>query len=168
MGRQPALKGLPPVFDAHTRLLVLGSFPSAASLNAQQYYAHPRNLFWPMVGSLLGLSLAPLHYAQRLELVKGKGLGIWDVYGQCQRYGSLDAAIRNAVVNDLEKLVAVMPRLKLIAHNGRESAKVMRVTAALGVEVVCLPSTSPANASVSKTYKEAAWREAFMKAGLVV
>lgn len=166
-GRQrPRLVGLAPVADRHTRLLVLGSFPSEASLAARQYYAHPRNHFWPIVAALLGDDLLALPYAERLERVCRHGLGIWDVYAACRREGSLDSAIEDAQPNDLAALVARLPALRAIAHNGGESARAMRVTRALGVPVWRLPSTSPANASWSFERKLAAWREAFAAAGV--
>lgn len=163
---RPHLVGLAPVADRHTRLLVLGSFPSEASLAARQYYAHPRNHFWPIVAALFGEDLLALPYDERLERVRRHGLGIWDVYAACRREGSLDSAIEDARPNDLAALVARLPALRAIAHNGGESARAMRVTRALGVPVWRLPSTSPANASWSFERKLAAWREAFAAAGI--
>ncbi|MGC9237351.1 MAG: DNA-deoxyinosine glycosylase [Thiomonas sp.] len=163
----PVLCGLEPVVRADCRLLVLGSFPGQASLQAQQYYAHPRNQFWPLVGDLFGLDLMRLPYALRIEVVRERGLGIWDVYAQCRRAGSLDSAIVDAQPNDLPGLIARLPALRLIAHNGGESARAMRITRSLGVEVCRLPSTSPANASWSLERKRAAWREAFVAANLI-
>jgi hypoxanthine-DNA glycosylase len=161
------LRGLAPVIARHTRLLVLGSFPSVASLAAQQYYAHPRNHFWPIVGALWGAELRALPYAERVAFVRDKGLGIWDVYAGCRREGSLDSAIEDAELNDLGGLLVRAPRLSAIAHNGGESARCMRITRALGLPVYRLPSTSPANASWSFERKLAAWREVFDEAGLL-
>lgn len=155
------LQGLAPVTAPGTRLLVLGSFPGVASLAAGQYYAHPRNQFWPLLSALWGVDLVALPYERRLQEVKARGLGIWDVYAHCRREGSLDSAIRDAQLNDLAGLQRRLPRLSGIAHNGGESARAMRVTAALGVPVARLPSTSPANASWSFERKLAAWREVF-------
>lgn len=160
------LTGLPPVVSPRTRLLVLGSFPSVASLQAGQYYAHPRNQFWPLLADLFGQPLADWPYARRLAFVRERGLGIWDVYARCRRPGSLDADIRDAVPNDLPALVAGLPLLRVIAHNGGESARAMRVTRDLGPAVLRLPSTSPANASWSFERKLSAWRRAFEQAGL--
>ncbi len=160
------LTGLPPVVSPRTRLLVLGSFPSVASLQAGQYYAHPRNQFWPLLADLFGQPLADWPYARRLAFVREHGLGIWDVYARCRRPGSLDADIRDAVPNDLPTLVAGLPQLRVIAHNGGESARAMRVTRDLGPAVLRLPSTSPANASWSFERKLSAWRQAFEQAGL--
>ena len=158
----PRLTGLPPVVSPDTRLLVLGSFPGLASLRAQQYYGHPRNLFWPLVGELLGLDLVALPYAQRLAAVQARGLGLWDTYAACEREGSLDSAIRHAEFNDLGGLIATLPRLAGIAHNGGESARGLRFTRGFGLPVFRLPSTSPANAGWSLERKRAAWREAFV------
>jgi hypoxanthine-DNA glycosylase len=160
------LVGLPPVVDGRTRLVVLGSFPGAASLAAAQYYAHPRNQFWPMASALLGIDLVARPYDDRLQTMLGHGLGLWDVYAACRRRGSLDTAIRDAQPNDLAELTRLAPRLAAIAHNGGESARSMRESGLLGVPVVRLPSTSPANASWSFQRKLAAWRQVFAMAGI--
>ena len=177
----PRLQGLPPLVSQHTRVLVLGSFPGAASLAAQQYYGHPRNHFWPiMAGVFSGLdafqeacpftegmgsyetckSQVPASYADRCAWLLAGGVGLWDVYASCQRQGSLDADIRQPQVNDFARILALCPQLRLIAHNGGESFKHARHTQALGVPVVRLPSTSPANASWSFERKKAAWQAA--------
>jgi hypoxanthine-DNA glycosylase len=161
-----ALTGLAPVAAPDARLLMLGSFPSVASLEAGQYYAHPRNHFWPILSALWAIDLRSLPYARRVEHVRRHGLAIWDVYASCRRDGSLDSAIEDARPNDLAGLVARLPCLRAIAHNGGESARAMRITRALGRPVVRLPSTSPANASWSFERKLAAWREVFQGAGV--
>jgi hypoxanthine-DNA glycosylase len=158
--------GLAPVVSAATRLLLLGSFPGAASLAAQQYYGHPRNHFWPILSALWALDLMNMTYADRLAALREHGLGLWDVYAQCRREGSLDSAIRDAQPNDLVGLARGLPALQAIAHNGGESARSMRVTQALGLQVYRLPSTSPANASWSFERKLAAWREVFAAHGV--
>lgn len=165
-GQRPRLVGLDPVIAHGTRLVVLGSFPGAASLKAQQYYAHPRNHFWPIVGALLGVDLMAMPYARRIEAIRERGLGVWDVYAACLREGSLDSAIEAAEHNDLASLKKRAPGLQAIAHNGGESARSMRITHSLGLPVYRLPSTSPANASWSFERKLAAWREVFEAAGL--
>lgn len=162
----PLLQGLPPLAGAQARLLVLGSFPGAASLTAGQYYAHPRNQFWPLMAALWQQPLTDWPYARRAAWVAGQGLAIWDVYARCRRPGSLDADIHDAELNDLAGLVATLPALALIVHNGGESARAMRVTRALGPPVLQLPSTSPANASWSLERKRAAWQAAFGQVGL--
>jgi hypoxanthine-DNA glycosylase len=167
MTHKRLLQGFAPVAGAAPRLLVLGSFPSVASLEAQQYYAHPRNHFWPIVSALLGQPLAEWPYAKRVACVQEAGVAIWDVYAACRRKGSLDAAIEAAQPNDLAGFVAVHPTLRAIAHNGGESARAMRITRALGLPVHRLPSTSPANASWSFERKLAAWRTVFQEATLL-
>ena len=160
------LQGLAPVVSPNTRLVVLGSFPGVASLRAQQYYAHPRNQFWPILSALWGVDLTAAPYDARLAVVKQRGLGIWDVYAGCRREGSLDSAIEDAQPNDLAGLKARLPHLQAYAHNGGESARSMRITQALGLAVYRLPSTSPANASWSFERKLAAWREVFERHGI--
>ena len=153
------LQGLAPLVSPTTRVLVLGSFPGVRSLELQQYYAHPQNHFWPIARSLWPQAPWPADgdYAARCACALAQGLGIWDVYASCERQGSLDAAIRQPQVNDFARILALCPQLKLIAHNGGESFKHARHTQALGVPVVKLPSTSPANASWSFERKKAAW-----------
>jgi hypoxanthine-DNA glycosylase len=167
MSRRGALlQGLAPIARRDARLLVLGSFPSAASLAAQQYYAHPRNQFWPLLGALWDLDLAARPYARRVAEARRRGLAIWDVYAACRREGSLDSAIEAAEPNDLAGLAARLPRLAAIAHNGGESARAMRITRSIGLPVHRLPSTSPANASWSFECKLEAWRVVFASVGL--
>lgn len=161
------LLGLPPVLSPHTRLVVLGSFPSARSLAAQQYYAHPRNQFWPLVSALFGHDLVALPYAGRIGFIRDHGLGLWDVYAACRREGSLDSAIEAAEPNDLAALPRLAPALQGIAHNGGESARARKVTGALGLPVWRLPSSSPAHAAWSFERKLQAWREVFIAAGLL-
>jgi len=162
----PRLVGLAPVIARGTRLVVLGSFPGAMSLQRQQYYAHPRNQFWAILSALWNVDLVAMPYAQRIAEVKARGLGIWDVYAACRREGSLDTAIEEAQLNDLAGLKRRAPQLQAVAHNGGESAKAMRHTLALGVPVIRLPSTSPANASWNFARKLDAWRAAFVEQGI--
>ncbi len=160
------LVGLPPVLDAGVQLVVLGSFPGVMSLRLGQYYAHPRNQFWPIVGSLLGQDLAARPYDERLQALLAHRVGLWDVHASCRREGSLDTAIEDAMPNDLAGVLGALPRLRGIAHNGGESARAMAHTRALGPPVWRLPSTSPANASWSLARKREAWRIAFEACGV--
>jgi hypoxanthine-DNA glycosylase len=162
------LQGLPPVIARGTKLVVLGSFPGVASLEAGQYYAHPRNHFWPILSALWGLDLRAQPYARRLQELRERGLGVWDVYAACRREGSLDSAIQAPEFNDLANLKRRAPGLRGVAHNGGESARAMAHTRQFGLPVWRLPSTSPANASWSFERKHAAWRAVFLEAGLDV
>lgn len=163
------LTGLSPIVSANTRLLILGSFPGAASLQAQQYYAHPHNQFWKILQAIWPEVPMGADYAQRCQWLLDRGLGVWDVYASCERSGSLDSAIRNPEVNDFSGLRQRCPQLKTIAHNGGESFKHARlVTASLpACSVVKLPSTSPAHASWSLARKLGVWCEAMADAGLL-
>ena len=164
------LRALPSLISSRTRLLVLGSFPGVASLQAQQYYGHPQNHFWRILDTMWPSSpvkYGVASYQKRTEWLLAKGLGIWDVYAACEREGSLDTSIRNAVLNDFSGLKQTCPQLQAIAHNGGESFKHSKHTAVLGLPVYKLPSTSPANASWSFDRKLAAWREVFEKHGLI-
>ncbi|HSV53576.1 MAG TPA: DNA-deoxyinosine glycosylase [Burkholderiaceae bacterium] len=164
------LTGLPPRVTPRTRLLVLGSFPGAASLAAGQYYAHPQNHFWKILRALLPPEPGGPgedNYEARIQWMLAQGIGLWDVYAACERIGSLDTNIRNATVNDFALLQRRCPQLRAIAHNGGESFRHAGHTAALGVPVFKLPSSSPANASWSFARKRDAWREVFVAAGLV-
>ena len=157
------LEGLAPVIAEDARLVILGSFPGAASLAAQQYYGHPRNAFWPVLSALWNEDLVGLAYADRLAALRRRRVGLWDVYRSCEREGSLDSAIRVPVPNDLDRLKRLAPGLRAVAHNGGESARSRRLTEALGVDVHTLPSTSPANASWSFDRKLAAWHAVFSR-----
>jgi hypoxanthine-DNA glycosylase len=120
------LTGLPPLVSARTRLLILGSFPGAASLAAQQYYGHPHNQFWRIVQAIWPSSPIPVgadSYQNRSEWLLARRLGVWDVYAACEREGSLDSAIRRPVLNDFAGLLRLCPQLEAIAHNGGESFK---------------------------------------------
>ncbi|HMM74618.1 MAG TPA: DNA-deoxyinosine glycosylase [Gammaproteobacteria bacterium] len=160
----PPLRGLPPIENPSARVLVLGSMPGAASLAAGQYYAHPRNLFWPLMGELLGFDPA-LPYAQRVAALKRARIALWDVIGFCRRTGSLDARIArdSVVVNDFTGFLARHRALRLICFNGTTAAASWRrhVQAAVAERAprcVTLPSSSPANASIALAAKRTAWR----------
>jgi hypoxanthine-DNA glycosylase len=154
------LHGLAPLVSTHTRVLILGSFPSAASLKAQQYYAHPRNQFWKVMSNLLNQDIYIEEYSARCERILRSSVGIWDVYAACEREGSLDSAIENPVLNDFASLLKRFPNIEAVAHNGGESARNRKHLEALGLAVHQLPSTSAANASWSFERKVLAWREA--------
>ena len=164
------LTGLPPQVCSQTRLLVLGSFTSAASLARQHYYAHPQNAFWRILQAIWPSTpyvISADSYQNRIDWMFEKGLGLWDVYASCERVGSLDSAIRQPQVNDLAGLMCRCTHLQAIAHNGGESFRHAHITRALGLPIYRLPSTSPANASWSFARKLAAWKEVVGAAGLL-
>lgn len=156
----PELKrNFPPVVDAHTRVLILGSLPGEVSLAHQQYYAHPQNRFWHLVGEVISEPLPSLPYAERLEVVRTHGVGLWDVVAQARREGSLDSNIRLHAGSDLAGLIATLPSLRAVAFNGGTAARIgQRALAQGGVTtpVVLLPSSSPAY-TISYATKRDAW-----------
>jgi TDG/mug DNA glycosylase family protein len=161
-----------PVVAADARVLILGSMPGVASLQAAQYYAHPRNQFWRIVAELCGLDNVP-DYPQRLQLLRERHLALWDVLHSCVRPGSLDASIEHSTAraNDLVGLLRSHPGIVRICCNGGTAFTALRrhAWAELArdfghVDVRQLPSTSPANASWTYDRKLQAWRQALAAA----
>lgn len=149
----------PPVVNAATRLLILGSLPGERSLAAGQYYANPGNDFWRLVGAVIGVDLPLLGYQERLRALQAHGIGLWDVIAQAERVGSLDSAIRNERHSALGDLVDTLPALQGIAFNGQKAAKVgMRQLggAAEHLRMFTLLSSSGACA-VTRAVKLADW-----------
>jgi hypoxanthine-DNA glycosylase len=160
------LQGFPWVAGGEPLVLVLGSMPGRASLVANEYYAHPRNVFWELMGELFGAG-RDLPYARRLERLAAAGLVLWDVVHRCHRPGSLDAAIdRDSVeANDFLSLFRACPRLHTVFFNGGTARDLYRrhvlpLDPAVGrsLEYVVLPSTSPAHAALDYAAKLARWR----------
>jgi len=154
------LRGFAPIVDSRTETLILGSFPSEASLAAGQYYAHPRNQFWRLLGAVLDEPLAELDYAERAARVLAHRVGIWDVLDACRRPGSLDAQIRDPRPNDFAALREKAPELRLVLFNGGTAGRFARQFAAAGFATAVLPSSSPAHAGRSFEQKLALWRAA--------
>ncbi len=149
----------PPVTRPDTRLLVLGSLPGAVSLSQGRYYAHRQNLFWRLIGPVIGRDLAALDYEARLEALLDARVGLWDTVAAATREGSLDADIRLHAASDLAALAATLPELRAIAFNGATSARIGRrqLAGVAGLDLIDLPSSSPAHASLSFESKRAAW-----------
>jgi len=154
----PLLTGLAPVIAHDTRILILGSFPGEASLRAQQYYAHPRNQFWKLVGALVDEDLYSLPYDERLPRLLAHRFGLWDVLAACEREGSLDSAIRKPAANDFDRLRHLCPELETVGFNGQASGKFAPQFEEAGYRTVVLPSSSPAHMALSFEQKLARWR----------
>ncbi|CAG2147686.1 hypothetical protein LMG31506_03657 [Cupriavidus yeoncheonensis] len=151
----------PPVVDADTRVLILGSLPGEASLAQGQYYAHRQNQFWRLVGDVLGEDLVRMDYAARLQTLLAHHVGLWDVVAQARREGSLDSNIRGHAGNDLLGLIESMPNLAAIAFNGGTAERIgLKVLGQHGDRhhVLSLPSSSPAY-TVPYSEKLLVWRE---------
>ncbi|AWV07048.1 DNA-deoxyinosine glycosylase [Marilutibacter maris] len=168
------LRGLAPIVGANARVLVLGSMPGVASLDAGRYYAHARNHFWPFMGELVGAS-PELPYPERSARLAAAGIALWDVIASCRRQGSLDSAIRDAEANDFPAFLAHHTSIGSLLFNGAaaEAAFMRQVEPALarlglsdGLRYCRLPSTSPANAAQPRAAKLAAWRAALNEAGI--
>ncbi len=157
MRHQP-LTGLAPVVGRDAIVLILGSFPGEASLAAAQYYAHPRNQFWPIIGTLLDEPLADAAYPVRLARLRARRIALWDVVASCRRAGSLDSAIRDPRVNDFEALLRRAPGLRAVAFNGATAGRHAPWFADRGLATYRLPSTSPAHAGLNLAQKLERWR----------
>ncbi len=160
------LKGFPAIEDDAARILILGSMPSGASLDAGQYYAHPRNAFWKIIGELLELSEGAT-YAQRCAALRSAGIALWDVLEFCERPTSLDSDIApdTMVVNDFEAFFTSHPNIRAVFFNGAKAEDVFRkrvrpTLSGVHTDLPCarLPSTSPAHASMRFDTKLAHWR----------
>ena len=157
----PLLRGFPPIVDERAAVLILGSFPSAQSLAAGQYYANPRNAFWPITGELFGFD-ASASYDTRLAALQSAGVALWDVLHACRRSGSADSAIdpKSLVANDFAELFANYPTITRVYFNGAKPAELYRRLAderGLPLQHRRLPSTSPAHV-MRPGAKPAAWR----------
>jgi len=152
----------PSIADAGATVLVLGSMPGAESLRAGQYYAHPRNAFWPIMGELFGAGPG-LDYPERARVLKANGVALWDVLASCVRQGSLDSAIAEDAANDFAAFFLAHPGIGRVFFNGAMAEKcfhkaVRHVPASRPLRFLRLPSTSPAHASLSYAQKLEAWR----------
>ena len=155
-----------PIAAPGARVLILGSMPGVASLRAQQYYAHPRNAFWPLMKALWGVP-QEADYAQRCDALRARGVAVWDVLQACTRSGSLDSAIdaRSVVANDVAGFLAEHPQVKVLGFNGATAARMFmrHVAPQCGprlqdCRLLRLPSSSPAHAALAFDAKLAAWR----------
>ncbi|NJC41572.1 hypoxanthine-DNA glycosylase [Brevundimonas alba] len=138
-----------PVVDERTRLLILGSLPGDTSLRAGQYYGHPQNAFWRLIGGVIRRELAALPYEDRLAALTAARVGLWDVIASAERPGSLDAAIRLPEAADLRGLVEALPDLRVVAFNGGTAARLGRAVlrdVGESLTLIDLPSSSPAHA----------------------
>jgi len=163
------LQSFAPVATPATEILILGSMPGVQSLAASEYYAHPRNCFWQIMGELFGAGPS-LAYMQRLEILLENAIGLWDVIGSCRRAASLDSAIEEQTirVNDLPEFIEHHKRIRRICFNGLKAEQsfhryVPPPPEDRKIEMIRLPSTSPANARLHYTEKLDIWRQALQR-----
>jgi len=152
-----AAHGFPPVIDGRIETLILGSFPSVASLGKAQYYGHPQNHFWRLVGAVIAESLFEMDYDKRLKTLLEHRIGLWDIIGTCAREGSLDAAIRIPKHNDFSRVTRIAKKLRRVCFNGKTAGKMERQFTVWGFETIVLPSSSAAY-TVAFDRKLAHWR----------
>jgi hypoxanthine-DNA glycosylase len=161
-----SIESFAPIVTAQSRVLILGSMPGEASLRAGEYYAHPRNAFWQIMGILFA---APVEtYEERVKLIEERQLALWDVLKQCERQGSSDSRIVAASmkVNDFTGLFLSHPSIKQIFFNGKRAEKEFRkrvlpfLSPHLRTRLTCatLPSTSPAMTRFTASVKLEQWR----------
>lgn len=153
------LQGFPPLATSGARVLILGNMPGVASLNAHQYYAHPRNAFWPITGTLFGFDPAA-PYAERVAALTKSGVAVWDVLKYCRRVGSLDSAVEpdSMVANDFGAFYTEYPAITHVYFNGAAAERNYLRLVPLPKPGARLPSTSPAH-TASFEMKLAAWRQ---------
>ena len=151
------IHNIPPVYDKNSRILILGSFPSVKSREAEFFYGHPQNRFWRVLASIVGVE-TPSSTEEKREFLLSHGIAVWDVIASCEIEGSADSTIRSVQPNDLSVILSSAD-IRAIFVNGRTSEKYYNkfVKEAIGREAILLPSTSPANAAVSLDALIEAW-----------
>ena len=155
-------QGFPAVADENTEILILGSLPGDVSIKKHQYYGHPGNDFWRLLGNIIGENLQGMGYQKRLDTLKRNKIGLWDVFKSGKREGSEDFKIKNQEINQFSILKEIAPNLKLIFFNGKKSGEYEPILRAMGYETKVLPSSSGANRRFLKNRKSE-WEAAFKR-----
>ena len=162
MEKTKQLHNIPPLYDARSRVLILGSFPSVKSREVAFFYAHPQNRFWPTLAAVFG-EPAPQTVEEKKALALRHGVALWDAVGACEIAGSSDASITNVVPNDLSRILDAADIRAILCNGGTSYACYNRYCRArTGREAVRLPSTSPANAGWTRERLLEAWRAALL------
>lgn len=153
------LQSFEPVYDINSRILILGTMPSPASIAAGMYYSHPRNAFWQIMHDITGDDPGKSNTSKRLFLLR-HGIALWDTLNECEREGSLDSNIKNGRPNAVADLIAGCPQIKAVFLNGGAALKYYKRFHAekIALPYYNLPSTSPANARGGYIRKLEAWR----------
>ncbi|HWQ58456.1 MAG TPA: DNA-deoxyinosine glycosylase [Clostridia bacterium] len=155
----------PPVYDARSRVLVLGTFPSVKSRGMGFYYGHPQNRFWRVLGGAYG-EKTPETIEEKRAFLLAHGVALWDVFKSCDITGSADASIRHAETNDIAALLWETGISRVVANGRTAHMHYMKhVYPLTNIPALALPSTSPANASCSLEKLTAAWRAALLPEG---
>jgi len=153
-------RSFPPILGRKPRVLILGSLPGDASIALGQYYGHPQNKFWELLGAALGEDLRTLSYAKRVSRLKKRGVAVWDVIAHAHRLGSLDSSIRFEKPNDIPALIQASGVRAVFFNGGKSKTSYRRHFGEppAGVEFIALPSSSPAHASMPWARKIVEWR----------
>ena len=154
---------IPPVYDEHSKYLILGSFPSVKSREAAFFYAHPQNRFWRVLAAVFNEDTPETTAAKRAFLLRNN-VALWDVLSECEIRGSADATIRSPQPNNIALILDAAP-VETVYVNGKTAEKYYKrfLEPTVGIKAVCLPSTSPANASVRYEELVTRWKEAIFK-----
>jgi TDG/mug DNA glycosylase family protein len=161
----PRVFSIEPIIGRNPRIIILGSMPGIISINAAQYYANPRNLFWTVLADLFSIDI-DCSYESKVQQMEELPIILWDTLKACHREGSLDSKILSANIeaNDIGALLKQFPTVQAIAFNGGASAKYFdrlvkpQLSKDLSVELFKMPSTSPANAGMKQQQKLEIWR----------
>lgn len=148
----------PPIYDQNSTILILGSFPSVKSREQMFYYLHPQNRFWKVTSAVFGCEV-PVSIEEKRDFLLKNGIALWDVIDTCEIIGSSDSSIKNVKVNDVSKILNTT-NIKNIYVNGKTAEKYYKkyLRDTIGIEAICLPSTSPANASWTLDRLVEAWK----------
>ncbi len=167
------VRSFPPVLPENPKILILGSMPGVKSLEAGQYYAHPKNVFWDIMGEVLCFPARESSYGERIAALERNSVALWDMLELCERSGSLDSKIKSSSEkpNNVGALLAGSPSVRAVIFNGVKAERVFSLHTApflkngvsKRLHLEKLPSTSPANARITRELKTALWRRAITK-----
>ncbi|WP_300363339.1 DNA-deoxyinosine glycosylase [Hydrogenimonas sp.] len=162
----PARHPFDPIVDEHSKILILGSFPSLKSFENHFYYAHPRNLFWPILGEIFQKPVTTKE--ERIALLKSVGIALWDVVEACERTNSADSNLKSCEPNDIPALLEKYPNIRAILFTGKKAQSLFeRYFPQIDLPRYLLPSPSPAYAAMPYEEKVVKWREIFKRLELI-
>ena len=160
------LKGFDPIIAPCPYVMILGSMPSVASLEKQEYYGFKHNRFWKIMNHMFQMPIDT--YEQKKQIILTHHMILWDVIGECEREGSLDNAIRHEKVNDIAYLIQAHPTVRMVICNGKKSYDLyQKHFHAIQIPCMYLPSTSNANRTIKEQALFEAWKQAFKKADIL-
>lgn len=157
-------ESFPPLIDAKTKILVLGTMPGDKSIRTGEYYANPTNQFWKLIFHVFNSGIAVYNYEEKTKLLLNHHVGLWDVLSKAHRAGSLDSNIIDEEFNDFQQLFKTYPNIKMLIFNGQKPAEYFKINNILhkDKEYYVLPSTSSANTTKTFDMKLKEWKAALM------